>query len=230
MRGVIDDPTLEWDACRSMRLAGLVHAWAPICALLLAACASDDGEDAAKDAGRDVRADQMSGCANVPSACVSEFCSLRKCGGESIYDEQGCARPQCTRESDCAAGEKCRGASFNSVNCAEQASGNCECTFGLSMNLASFCFPANAVTPCPECSSAALTCTTPGWHEAAEFRWTSFTASSCSGLGVMVAGKISLHCDTKKLCNSNDCEDYTFDGSVVTTPSGVKCKLTQAPP
>ncbi len=211
-----------------MRLAGLVHAWAPICALLLSSCASNDGDSAAKDAGRDVLADQISGCANVPSACVTQFCSLRKCGGESIYDERGCFRPQCTRESDCDPGKKCRPRTFNNVNCVRQRDMSCECTFGLSINTQSFCLSADA--PCAECDGAALRCTKPGLPEAAAFALTIVTPTSCGGRRDFGPEMLTLRCDTKELCIETNCETYTFDGTTITTPSGLKCKVTPAPP
>ncbi len=174
-------------------------------------------------------ADQSSGCAHVPIACVTEFCSHRTCGGESIYDEQGCFRPTCQRESDCAKGEKCRSTTYNVVNCAERSDGKCECSFGLSLNSRSSCFPAAFVTPCAECDGAKLFCAKPGLWEAAEFPLTTFTPDACRSLAHPGGGTIEVRCATEELCNSGKCEKYTFDGTTMSTPSGLKCKITPSP-
>ncbi len=167
----------------------------------------------------------------MPAACVTEFCSWRTCGGGSIYGDQGCLKTQCKRESDCAPGEKCRPRTFNTTNCVKQQMGGCECTFGLSLNKKSFCLPSDTVTPCAECDGAALTCTKPGVpHEAAGFPLTIATATTCGGIKDFGTEELTVRCDTQELCSIVNCEKYTFDGSTLVTPSGLKCRVTPALP
>lgn len=198
-----------------------------LCAALLSGCASDDGSvDEPKDAGSESAVD----CPTVPAACVAEFCSLRSCGTDSIYDEHGCIRKACTRQSDCAPTEKCRPRTFNSVNCVQQQDKSCECVFGLSINTQSLCLPADTIAPCAECDGAALTCSKPGAPEAAAFALSNVTVTSCGGRRDFGPENLALRCDTKELCIETDCEKYTFDGNTLSTASGLKCTVAGAPP
>jgi hypothetical protein len=84
----------------------------------------------------------FSSCASPPpSSCsLSETCSLINCGN-SIFDENGCHRPNCEGPEDCAANEECVEVSFSPPIECNTSSGQCRCGTLLGTTTASFCNP-----------------------------------------------------------------------------------------
>jgi hypothetical protein len=90
-------------------------------------------------------------------ACAEPLdCGEEACGPlDSHYDDEGCPRPTCAADSDCADGERCYGANWGqctaSVMDCSDAGGTCECGFSGDCG-GNYCvpedrFPTTAATP-----------------------------------------------------------------------------------
>lgn len=86
------------------------------------------------------------------------------------------------------------------------------------------CEDAPVSKPCAECEALGVDCVLKdAGPEAGRWTFSTYTATSCSGIREFGHEELTLHCDTKQLCLGG-CEPFAVSGNSIDTVS-LHCKF-----